>query len=488
MGLALGMTRLFLCIAIIVAVSIPVAEAWFFGNLIKGMISKVDSVVSNVEAVVSNVLSETDKKVSILSSIFGAGMSREDLSLSEIINEVFSRNNGVHLNDSMPSMDWKLGDGSSVIAAVSSGGSVSVTNNNGLVTISTGTHKETNAPSMPENNGHPSPGSLAAQYPIDIEGDPTESEEPRPTPELEDAIEFSGSNLDEAFVELLSDWDNFITSSIWDVQANEDRYESTELQTSSRIINGVFLGNRIAAGAPFAVKFFYNNEENYYCSGSLIGYAYALTAAHCGIVIGDEVRVGGRLLRSGFKANVDEVIIHPHFNPTTLAHDMAIVRLGDLANTETLQRYGVEAAHINKEDSFPGTGFVGVLSAHGSFETDGKSVSNELQSTRNTVYDMQKCKAEITEGYLQDDDGYLCAGDGRRSTACVGDSGGGLWRYRVIDMTSGEVRTFYEIFAIVSFGEVTDEALCPRGPPTVYQRTSTNYDWITKVIGRKKMP
>ncbi len=58
--------------------------------------------------------------------------------------------------------------------------------------------------------------------------------------------------------------------------------------------------------------------------------SFVLTAAHCGLVAGDNARVGGRLLRSGFKATIANVIIHPHFNRKTLANDVAIVRLDGL--------------------------------------------------------------------------------------------------------------------------------------------------------------
>ena len=481
MAISRGIARSMLLLSLLVALSTTnVAAARSFGNLFNGAFSQIQSMIDKIR-------DDAEKRLSVLSNFFGDGKTRADLSLPEIFNEVFSRNNSIALNQNMSSTDWELGDGSTVIAA-STGGGISVTSNNGHVTISTahqkpasqdetssneneGSSDSGNSPSDSENIDNSTP---ATADPVD---QPVSSSEP-------EDMTFSGSNLDEAFIELMSDWDSFVTSSIWDVQ---DEDNSTMTEATSRIINGVFLANRIASGAPFAVKFFYNDEENYYCSGNLIGYPYALTAAHCGVVLGDEVRVGGRLLRSGYKAKVAEVIIHPDFNPASLVHDMAIVRLEALESKEVLNENGVEAAHLNVNGSFPHVDFVGVVSAHGSVETDGKGVSNELVSTRHTIYDLEKCRNEITQGDVQESDGFLCAGDGQRSTTCVGDSGAGLWHYRVVTSSSGETKRFYEIFGIVSFGEVTDDALCPRGPPTVFQRTATNYEWISKVVGEENM-
>lgn len=474
-----GIARPLVFIAIVVVfASVDVAEAGVFDGTIQGMFQQVQEIVDDV-------VSETVKKFSVLSNIFGEGVTRGDLSLPEIINGAFSRNNGIPVANNSADMDWQLGDGSSVIGAISNGGSVGVVNEGDQVTIYTG------------KKPRPKPKELE-QDQDDGEQGAGEQEAGEPEASSEALISASGSGMDEAFFGLLSNWDDFVTSSIWDVQDKEGAEPATSsgaswkaarnLETSSRLINGVFFGNRVPSGASFAVKFFYNDEENFYCSGSLIGYPYVLTAAHCGIVIGDQVRVGGRLLRSGYRAKVGAVILHPEFEAGSLVHDLAIVRLENLVEKNELVENGVKAARINKRKDFPVKGFVGVLSGHGSAQTDGGGVSDELRTTRHTASEVSKCQEEITQGALDADDSYLCAGDGERSTTCVGDSGAGLWHYRVKTTPNGKTRKFYEIYAVVSFGEVTDEALCPRGPPTVFQRTSTNYEWIVEVVGKKNMP
>lgn len=475
-------TRMLLPIAFVaMAACGDVVEAGLFQDIIKKTFGRVNAMIEKVNG-------ETAKRFSVLSKIFGEGSTRADLSLPKIINEAFSRNNSIYIaNGTKADMDWTLGDGTNYISAMSTDGSVSVTSSNGIVTIITGK----------QPNKKPKKGKKAKQKNSNEErpgGEKSEENDGVGIGNTNSTISGSGSNINEAFLDLLENWDSFVTSSIWDIQDHERKEpilsseEDLSLETRSRVINGVFFGHAIPSGASFAVKFFYNNEKNFYCSGSLVGYPYALTAAHCGVVVGDDVRVGGRLLRSGYKAKVARVILHPNFKAESLVHDVAVVHLEGLESKKVLVQNGVRAARLNRNNNFPEPGFIGVLSGHGSTETDGSGASDKLLSTRHTTHNISKCQKEITQGRLDSEASYLCAGDGRRSTTCVGDSGTGLWRYRVKQTAGKKTRKFYEIFGVVSFGEVTDYALCPRGPPTVFQRTSSNYGWIADVVGRKNMP
>lgn len=439
---------------IAIVANADVAEAGPFDNLFKEITQQV-----------SNIMAQQVKKFSVLSGVFGQGVTRSDMKLGDIINGAFSRNNSIALsNATSVDMDWKLGDGSSVMAGViSSGGSGSVAATFG--------------------------GGIASTS--DGKGKDKDDKDDAPV----------GDHLTSAIGDLLKDWDGFMGSDIWAAQDNRNENGNSEesekgsdvkdeplTPRTNRVVNGIFFGNAAVSGAEFIVKFFYNNEENFYCSGSFIGYPYVVTAAHCGIVEGDQVRVGGRLLRSGYRAKVAEVINHPDFKRGSLVNDVAIVRLDDLPEKDTLNENGVVAARINKDEDFPKNGFQGALSGHGAVSEDGAGISDELQTTRQTSHDTDKCLEEITQGDMKHDDSYLCAGDGERSTTCRGDSGAGLWRYvdREKKNKKGRV-SYYEVYAVVSFGEVTDEALCPRGPPTVYQRASKHYKWIREVVGVKNL-
>lgn len=477
-----GITRTFLFLALCAALaSSNVADA-FFGNLFQTIGNHIQNTMQQVQ----NTVEQTKKSISVLSSIFGDGVTRSDLSIGQVFGGAFSRNNSIPVNGTATNSDWLLGDGSGVVAGISNGGMIAVSSGENGVTISTGPSSNNNNNDDEKNDNKNDETSQD-----DSSNDDLILETAEPSSEANPEME--NEDMEAKFLELLEDWDAFVNSSIWKVQDEQMKptaaveSDNDSLETSSRVINGVFLGTRAASGASFAVKFFYNNEENFYCSGSLIGYPYVLTAAHCGIVLGDEVRVGSRMLRSGYKATVGEVFHHPNFDSSTLQNDIAIVRLEGLVDKKTLIANGVKAARINRDKTFPPTKYIGVLSGHGAVSTNGTGVSEELRSTRHSIYEMKKCKEEITQGDVQDDESFMCAGDGERSTTCVGDSGGGLWHYQTRTKKNGKKKTFYRVFGVVSFGEVSDEALCPRGPPTVFQRVAVHTEWIEGIVGKKNL-
>jgi len=264
-------------------------------------------------------------------------------------------------------------------------------------------------------------------------------------------------------------------------EGSHDYYVENSGKRRVELWTRLFFAESKASGSEFQV-----NEKKFYCSGSLIGYPYVLTAAHCGVVKGDQVRVGGKLLRSGYKATVDEVYNHPDFERSSLKNDITVLKLAGLETKEELMNNGVYAARINRNQEYPDEGSMLVLSGHGSTEEDGSGYSEELLATRQTVHKDMKCAEEITQGELSDDDAHLCAGDGMRSTSCVGDSGAGLWRFVTTFRKNGNVkRQWMEIVGVVSFGEVTDDSMCPRGPPTVYQEVSIHAKWIEDKCGGK---
>lgn len=487
---ARSLIRPLLCVIIIAVIaSGDAAEANMFSNMMQKLMGKMRSNMQKMQDRLQQKMTEMKEKFSVLSSFFGKGKRRADFTLPQIFTGIFSRNNSFLLaNGTSLNQDSALGNGASLIGAISNGGALSVSSNNGVISLGTGPRATaTSSPSLT-----PSAAATATASPSNgAQVSASSSSSPSPSPERTAAGDLFGMNLtddevEEEVLELMSDWDAFLKSEIWKAQDEEVGEGEEKMATTSRVVNGVFLGSGLAAGAGFSVRFFYNNETNFYCSGSLIGYPFVLTAGHCGVVPGDEVRVGGRLLRSGVKARVEEVLTHPEFEADSLRHDVALVKLDGLPNKKELGKVGVQAAKLNRDNKFPKTGFMGIVSGHGSVEMDGRGVSDEVRSTRHEAYDIRKCQEEITQGNVSEDGSFLCGGDGNRSTTCVGDSGAGLWRFVSKKEDKKTVR-YYEVYGIVSFGEVTDEALCPRGPPTVFQRTSSNYKWIRGVVGKKNL-
>lgn len=442
--------------------------ATFIANVQAGLFDDVfKNLFGNVKGMIKNTVTEMTN--SILSGVGGLpnGASRGNFAFASIIDNAFSRKNGIFVGDSSVDSDWKV-DGNEAIGAIlkRGGGGVGVSvNSNGFVSFTQGKGKSKPTP-------QPSPTSSPK---------PLKSGEPIPTPSSS-----PGPAAVVAIDQLMANWDEFMHSPIWDAQDNTDDGDKLA-GASSRIVNGLFFAESLASGSQFMVKFFYDDEKNFYCSGALIGYPYVLTAAHCGIVVGDNVRVGGKLIRSGYKAKVASVHVHPGFVRSSLKDDIAVVKLEGLEDKKVLNENGVIAAKLNKRKKFPKEGSMLVVSGHGSQHESGHGYSEELLSTRQTVHLDVKCAEEITQGEIKNDHAHICAGDGKRSTTCVGDSGAGLWRY-VTKRKNGRItEQYFQIVGVVSFGEVTDESMCPRGPPAVYQEVSQQYDWIVKVVGEKNL-
>lgn len=519
-------TRNFVRVLALVALSSAIlcgntAEAGFLDGLMKG-------ITNQIKGMVDKIMKDTVKKFSVLSGIFGGNVTRADLKFGQIVNGAFSRRNAVRVNNTAVDADWKV-DGNRAVAAIvsGSGGKVSVAINGASVSASTSSSNKGKGSDAKKDKdggkedakggGHEESKKEGRKGQANDKGETDDGQDnPRdndggsgsPDDEVDegDGVEETASPI-EVLDNLIENWDVFMNHSIWDAQDenqaveknsgtkntnggnSSDKEDDENIEgRSTRIVNGLFFAEALASGSRFVVKFFYDDEANFYCGGSLIGYPYVLTSAHCGIVEGDNVRVGGRQIRSGYKATVEQVIIHPNFNRKTLVSDIAIVKLSGLEDKRVLLDNGVEAARINRNRKYPRDGDRFLVSGHGSKNENGKGVAEELLSTRQTVHEHKKCVQEITQGELKHDKTYLCAGDGARSTSCVGDSGTALWRYVVKTNKKGKVRArYFEIIGVVSFGEVTDESLCPRGPPTVYQRVAEHQGWITAVVGKKNL-
>lgn len=94
---------------------------------------------TKLDDMVKIVFKTKERNRSVLSSFFGKGMSRREIPLAEIVNKVFSRNNSILVgNSTSANMDWKLGDERRIFGAISTGGSILVTNNDRKVTMTTG--------------------------------------------------------------------------------------------------------------------------------------------------------------------------------------------------------------------------------------------------------------------------------------------------------------------------------------------------------------
>ncbi|XP_050306146.1 brachyurin-like [Anthonomus grandis grandis] len=213
-------------------------------------------------------------------------------------------------------------------------------------------------------------------------------------------------------------------------------------------------------------------DRRAFCGGVLISTCHVLTAAHCVETASFiEIYLGFHNLKITEDTQKilynPKVIIHEHYNATSMQNDIAILKLPKSVQFTFAIR---PISRMADDDSGFFIGHTGVLSGWGFAYHNSNKLECKLKEVRLDIIANKRCSILWYASRSGISDSQLCTAGSDSIVgnvgACFGDSGGPLV---VNDVLVG----------LVSFGN----EICEAGFPTVYTRISKFRYWISKYTG-----
>ncbi|PRD33950.1 UNVERIFIED_CONTAM: Chymotrypsinogen A [Trichonephila clavipes] len=260
------------------------------------------------------------------------------------------------------------------------------------------------------------------------------------------------------------DWGNKLDGSDSSSNNSVEVPEDCGVGTNTRVVGGT---NADRKAWPWMVALL-NNNNKFFCGGSLINNRYVLTAAHC--TFGpDKSQIVARLGEYDFNDprephddyRVIEVKRHGQYNRLTLRNDIALLKL---ENPVVFNEFIKTICFPETEKNYIGD--IATLAGWGHTDGGSSSTSDVLQEANFPIISNMQCSR--THGVSVPSSLICAATPTHDKGACNGDSGGPLM---LLDANER-----WKVIGIVSWGRRG----CNPKFPTVYSRTTHYMEWIRK--------
>ncbi|KAF5279179.1 hypothetical protein FQR65_LT03426 [Abscondita terminalis] len=198
--------------------------------------------------------------------------------------------------------------------------------------------------------------------------------------------------------------------------------------TSASSIGRIADGDLATIGEyPYQVSLrnYVGGRDGHYCSGSIIGLIWILTAAYCvdsldQDVMKTEVVVGTNKLSWGGESYwINKVILHEYYNPNSMECDIALLQLKDVI------KFSETVKIVPFLKSVPSDKSICQLSG---FDTNQNCeiVSGYMQQVNLTTMSLSECKSLYPRGNFNVSSKFICTIEHRNKAGCRQDSGSPL--------------------------------------------------------------